>query len=238
MPSKIKDVKRSTAVILVIVVVLILDQWLKFYIKMNLEYGQGFDILGLNWAKIHFVENAGMAFGFSFGEPYGKLLLSLFRIIMVGFLLYILHNLIKAKESFGLLISFALIIAGALGNIIDSVFYGMIFSETPKFHGGVAEFLPQEGGYSSFLHGKVVDMLYFPLIDTTVPEWFPFWAGERFEFFKPVFNIADSAISTGVISILLFHRRLFKSSHTQQAASTGIPASVTETQSVNLKEEE
>lgn len=193
-------------------IVLILDQWLKLYIKTNFEYGQGFDILGLDWAKIHFVENEGMAFGFTFGEPYGKLLLSIFRIIMVGFLAYIIGNLIKAKESIGLLISFALIIAGAIGNIIDSAFYGMIFSESPKYHGGVAEMFPEGGGYASFLHGKVVDMLYFPVIDTRLPEWFPFWGGERFEFFRPVFNIADTAISTGVISILLFHRRFFQSS--------------------------
>ena len=209
--------KRSTAVILVILVVLILDQWLKIYIKTTFEYGQGFDILGLSWAKIHFVENEGMAFGITFGEPYGKLILSLFRIIMVGFLIYIIRNLIQAKESFGLLISFALIIAGALGNIVDSAFYGMIFSESPRFHGGVAEMFPEGGGYSSFLHGKVVDMFYFPLIKTTLPDWFPFWAGERFEFFRPVFNIADTAISTGVISILLFHRRFFKSSPNNDA---------------------
>ena len=190
---------------------MILDQILKVYIKTNFEYGTGFDILGLSWAKIHFVENEGMAFGISFGGPAGKLALSLFRIAMIIFLIYLVSKLIKAKESIGLLISFALIIAGALGNIVDSAFYGMIFSESPKFHGGVAEFMPAGGGYANFLHGKVVDMLYFPVIDTFLPDWFPFWGGERFQFFKPVFNIADTAISTGVISILVFHRRFFKS---------------------------
>lgn len=190
---------------------MILDQILKVYIKTNFEYGSGFDLLNLSWAKIHFVENEGMAFGISFGGAAGKLALSLFRIAMIAFLIYLISKLIKAKESYGLLISFALIIAGALGNIVDSAFYGMIFSESPKFHGGVAEFMPEGGGYAKFLHGKVVDMLYFPIIDTILPDWFPLWGGERFQFFKPVFNIADTAISTGVISILVFHRRFFKS---------------------------
>ena len=199
-------------VIIIILIILILDQWLKIYIKTNFEYGKGFDILGLSWAKIHFVENKGMAFGIEFWGKTGKLLLSLFRLIMIGILGVIIHNLIKAKEPIGLLISFALIMAGAIGNVIDSAFYGLIFSETPQFHGGVAEMFPEGGGYESFLHGKVVDMLYFPLIDTRFAEWVPFVGGNRFQFFKPVFNIADTSISVGVISILLFHRVFFKSS--------------------------
>jgi signal peptidase II len=192
------------------VIILILDQALKIFIKTHIEYGDGFDILGLSWAKIHFVENEGMAFGISFGGLTGKYILSIFRIIMVGFLLYILNNLLKHKETMGLIVSFSLIIAGAIGNIIDSMFYGLIFSES-FFHGGLATIFPKEGGYGSFLTGKVVDMLYFPMIDTVLPEWLPIWGGERFEFFRPVFNIADSAITIGVASILLFHRRFFKS---------------------------
>jgi len=165
-------------------------------------------MFGLSWAKIHFIENEGMAFGLTFGGEMGKLALSLFRLIMVSFLGYMIIQLIRAKESIGLLICFALIIAGALGNIIDSALYGVIFSESDI--GRVAELFPEEGGYGKFLHGKVVDMLYFPMINTNFPEWFPIWGGERFQFFRPVFNIADASISTGVISILVFHRKFFQ----------------------------
>ncbi|MFZ1748735.1 MAG: lipoprotein signal peptidase, partial [Saprospiraceae bacterium] len=199
-----------------ILMVLTLDQVLKVYIKTNIHYGDGFDLLGLSWAKIHFVENEGMAFGLSFGGVVGKYILSIFRIVMVGFLFYILRNLIKNNESTGLILSFSLIIAGALGNIIDSMFYGLIFSES-YFHGGLATLFPEEGGYGHFLTGKVVDMLYFPMIDTILPEWLPIWGGERFEFFRPVFNIADSAITIGVTSILLFHRRFFSSEAAKSA---------------------
>lgn len=202
--------KKSTAVLITILTILIIDQLVKIYVKTHIHYGDGFDILGLSWAKIHFVENEGMAFGLSFGGLTGKYILSIFRIIMVVFLFYILRNLIKHKETYGLIISFSMIIAGALGNIIDSMFYGLIFSES-YFHGGLATMFPPEGGYGSFLTGKVVDMLYFPMIDTVLPEWMPLWGGERFEFFRPVFNIADSAITVGVASILLFHRRFFNS---------------------------
>ena len=202
--------KKSTAVLITILTILIIDQLVKIYVKTHIHYGDGFDMLGLSWAKIHFVENEGMAFGLSFGGITGKYILSIFRIIMVVFLFYILRNLIKHKETYGLIISFSMIIAGALGNIIDSMFYGLIFSES-YFHGGLATMFPPEGGYGSFLTGKVVDMLYFPMIDTVLPEWMPLWGGERFEFFRPVFNIADSAITVGVASILLFHRRFFNS---------------------------
>lgn len=201
--------KKSIIVTLVIILVLILDQWLKVWVKLNINYGEGFNILGLDWAQIHFIENPGMAFGLSYGGVAGKIVLSTFRIVMVAILIYILRSLIKNKEPLGLLISFALIIAGAMGNIVDSMFYGMIFSKS-VFHGGLAEFMPADGGYAPFLQGKVVDMFYFPLIDTTLPDWFPIWGGERFQFFRPVFNLADSAISVGVASIILFHRKFFK----------------------------
>ena len=188
--------------------VLLLDQILKVYIKTNIEYGQGFDILGLSWAKIHFIENKGMAFGLSFGGVTGKYILSVFRILMVGLLSYLLAGLIKNKESKWLIFSFSLIVAGAVGNIIDSVFYGLIFSES-SYHGGVAELVSFGEGYAPFLQGKVVDMLYFPMVDTILPDWVPIWGGQRFEFFQPVFNLADSAISVGVVSMLLFHRSFF-----------------------------
>jgi len=203
-------VNKSTIVLFTILLILIIDQAVKIWIKTHINYGDGFDILGLSWAKIHFVENEGMAFGMSFGGLTGKYILSIFRIVMTGFLLYILYNLIKQNETTGLIISFSMVIAGAVGNSIDGMFYGLIFSES-HYHGGLATIFPPEGGYGSFLTGKVVDMLYFPIIDTVLPDWMPIWGGQRFEFFRPVFNIADSAITVGVASILLFHRRFFKS---------------------------
>ena len=201
---------RSGIVISIVFLVLLIDQGIKIWVKTHMEYGEEFGILGLSWARIHFVENEGMAFGLSLGGNLGKLALSVFRLVAVGFLIYIIHNLVKAKETFGVILSFSLILAGALGNILDSAVYGLIFSNTP-YHGGLATLFPEEGGYASFLFGKVVDMLYFPIIDTTFPDSFPIWGGERFQFFRPVFNISDAAISTGVISLLLFHRRIFKS---------------------------
>lgn len=150
-----------------------------------------------------------MAFGLSFGGVIGKYMLSIFRIILVMVLIYIIRGMIQAKENLGLLIAFALIIAGAIGNIIDSAFYGMIFSATPV-HGGVAEMFPEAGGYAPFLQGKVVDMLYFPMYEGTFPDWFPFRSGKRFSFFNPVFNVADTSISAGVITILVFYRSFFK----------------------------
>ena len=150
-----------------------------------------------------------MAFGLSLGGEYGKLALSLFRIVAVVFLWIYIQRLIKQNAHFGLLVSFGLIFAGAVGNIIDSTFYGLIFSES-FYHGGLAQMFPPGGGYAGLLHGKVVDMLYFPIIDTHFPSWFPFWGGQRFEFFKPVFNIADASISTGVGILLVFYNRFFK----------------------------
>jgi signal peptidase II len=201
---------RSFIVVSVVCLVLFIDQCIKIWVKTHMEYGEEFGILGLSWARIHFVENEGMAFGLSLGGNLGKLALSVFRLVAVGFLIYIIHSLIKTKETFGVILSFSLILAGALGNILDSAFYGLIFSATP-YHGGLAVLFPEGGGYASFLFGKVVDMLYFPIIDTKFPDSFPVWGGERFQFFRPVFNISDASISTGVITLLLFHRRIFKS---------------------------
>jgi len=230
--------KRTWIVIGIILTVLILDQALKIYVKTSIPYLGGFEILGQDWARIHFIENEGMAFGLSFGGKTGKLILSLFRIVMVSFLGYLLYSLVKSKESIGLLVSFSLIIAGAIGNIIDSAFYGLIFSES-SFHGGIATMFPEEGGYAGFLHGRVVDMFYFPMIDTTYPDWFPArpdgkpgwlpniifdnipWAQERFRFFKPVFNIADAAISVGVASILLFNRSFFVEKKEEKVIDNG-----------------
>lgn len=173
-----------------------------------MQIGEEFPILGQNWAFIHFVENEGMAFGWKIPALYGKLILSIFRLGAIVFLSYILHQLMKAEASRGLLTCFALIFAGALGNIIDSVFYGQIFSASP-YHGGVAELFPEGGGYAGVLYGKVVDMFYFPMIESVWPSWMPFVGGEQFLFFRPVFNVADASISVGVILLLLFYRNFF-----------------------------
>lgn len=203
--------KRTLWITAIILLVLVLDQWLKFYIKLNFPLGGGFKVLGLDWARIHFVENKGMAFGLSFGGVIGKYILSVFRIIMVGFLIYILKGIIEQKTSIGLQISFALIIAGAIGNIIDSAFYGLIFTDSSFHLNNIAELFPEGGGYAGFLQGKVVDMFYFPLLSSTYPDWLPVVGGDSFTFFRPVFNVADSSIFIGVTMILLFFRSFFLS---------------------------
>jgi signal peptidase II len=217
-------VGKKTILILIITSVLIIDQISKIWVKTHILYGDGFDILGLAWAKIHFIENEGMAFGISYGGETGKYALSIFRILMVGFLIYILRALYKSGESLGLMSCFSLIIAGAIGNILDSMFYGLIFSES-FFHGGLATMFPEGGGYGKFLTGKVVDMFYFPLFDFYWPEWIPLIGGDHFEFFRPVFNIADSSIFIGVVSILLFHRRFFKNPVPRDEEETSTPES-------------
>lgn len=193
----------------ILALVIIIDQTLKIWVKLNFNYGEEVLILGLRWARLHFVENEGMAFGITFGGDKGKIFLSVFRILAVSFIGYLIYRLLKNGESFSLLASITLIFAGAMGNIIDSTFYGLIFSDSPYF-GPTADIFPEEGGYAPILMGKVVDMLYFPIIDTNWPEWIPLIGGDRFQFFRPVFNIADAAITTGVISIILFHRSFFQ----------------------------
>lgn len=194
--------------ILLIVLIVIIDQVLKFWIKLNMPMGQEYNVIG-DWFRIHFTENYGMAFGLEFWGKFGKLFLSLFRIAAVIMIGFYISWLIKQKMPTGVIIGISLIMAGALGNIIDSAFYGLIFSESGFVN--PATFLPPEGGYSSFLHGRVVDMFYFPIIDTTWPQWIPWLGGNRFIFFRPVFNIADSAITTGVLYLLLFQRKeIFK----------------------------
>lgn len=191
--------------ILLILLIIILDQALKIWVKTNMVLGQEYHILG-NWFIIHFIENNGMAFGMEIAGKFGKIILSLFRIgAVVGIGWYLIH-LIKQKASTGLIITISVIMAGALGNIIDSAFYGMIFSNS-YYH--VASMFPAEGGYSSFLHGRVVDMFYFPVLKGTFPDWIPFRGGDNFIFFRPVFNIADSSITVGVTLILIFQKRFF-----------------------------
>ena len=170
-------------------------------------YDESISVFG-HWFYIHFIENPGMAFGLEFGGDWGKLALSLFRIVAIVLIAVFLYRLIRKNAASGLIISISLILAGAVGNIIDSAFYGILFSESSYFE--TASMFPAGGGYSSFLHGKVVDMLYFPLIEGRFPQWLPIWGGEHFLFFRPIFNIADSAISIGVFIILLNQKRFFK----------------------------
>jgi signal peptidase II len=168
---------------------------------------QEFKVLG-DWFIIHFTENYGMAFGLEFAGESGKLILTLFRIVAATFILVYLYRLTQRREHTLLIFSISLIFAGAVGNIIDSVFYGLLFSSSTFFE--AARFLPDEGGYAAIFHGRVVDMFYFPIIKGHYPSWFPFWGGQDFIFFRPVFNVADSAISIGVFILIIFQRKFFK----------------------------
>ena len=194
--------KKSVAFI---VVLLILDQVIKVWIKTHMMLGEEFSICG-DWFLIHFIENNGMAFGMELEGEWGKILLSLFRIFAVCGIGWYLYDISTKKAPLGLVISIALIFSGAMGNIIDSAFYGLIFNDS---HHQIASFFPAEGGYGTLFHGKVVDMLHFPLWEGFLPKWFPFWGGEYFTFFDPVFNIADMAISTGFGLLIVFNKKAF-----------------------------
>ncbi len=188
----------------IVILLLLLDQILKIWIKTHLELHESIKIT--SWFYLYFTENPGMAFGI---EVIGKLFLSIFRIVAIGFIGYYLYSLVKKNYPFGFIACVSLILAGAIGNIIDSVFYGIIFDHS---FGQVATLFPAGGGYAGWLHGKVVDMFYFPLIETTWPDWLPIWGGREFIFFRPIFNLADSAISVGVFLLLLFYRNTFSKS--------------------------
>jgi signal peptidase II len=190
---------------LIILIILLLDQALKVWVKTHMYLGEEFVIA--NWFIIHFTENNGMAFGMELGGDYGKLFLSVFRILFVSGMVWYLFKMIKDQAGSLFVFILSLIIAGAIGNIIDSVFYGSIFSSSD--YGVVSTLFPQEGGYASLLHGKVVDMFYFPLFEGYFPDWLPIWGGEHFLFFRPVFNLADAAISCGVILWIIFQKRLY-----------------------------
>lgn len=192
---------------LVIFGIVLFDQTLKVWIKTSFYLGEELHIIG-DWFRLAFIENYGMAFGWEFGGEFGKLFLSVFRLIAVSFGFYYLHQQIKKNVHKGLLICISMILAGAIGNIIDSTVYGLIFSESTRFH--VATFMPEGGGYASFLHGYVVDMLYFPMIDTTFPSWVPFYGDKDLAFFRPVFNLADASITVGVLIIFIFQKNFFE----------------------------
>jgi signal peptidase II len=186
---------------IIIFLVLLVDQVSKVWIKTHMAIGDEFSVMG-DWFMIHFLENNGMAWGMSFGGEYGKLFLSLFRLVAITGIGYYLYTLVKSKKDSLLITSISLIFAGAVGNIIDSLFYGIIFEKSTSFH--VAQAFPADGGYATLFHGKVVDMLHFPLFNGIFPDWFPFVGGNYFEFFEPVFNIADSSITIGVLFLFYF----------------------------------
>ncbi len=189
----------------IIIFVLLFDQILKWYIKTNFTLGESVKIF--DWFYLYFIENEGMAFGITLHDSeIGKIILSLLRIVAAFAIGWYLYKLIKKEEGLLLITAISFVWAGAIGNIIDSLFYGIIYSSS---EGQIAQLFPPEGGYSSFLQGKVVDMFYFPLIEGRFPSWFPFWANEPFVFFQPVFNIADSAITLGAFIILIFYKKIF-----------------------------
>ncbi len=209
---------RTTKSFIIILAILIADQTLKIWIKTHLSLGDEI-VVFKNWFILHFVENNGMAFGFEFAGNYGKIFLSVFRIVAVFAIGWYLFRLTRQKEvPFGFIVSLALIFAGAVGNIIDSLFYGLIFTHS---FGQVATLFPKGGGYAGLLHGKVVDMLYFPLVSDRYPSWLPLVGGNQFIFFRPVFNIADSSITVGIFSILLFYRKYFSKSDKKEVSETG-----------------
>ena len=195
---------KGKGAVCIVILLLLLDQILKIWIKTHLELHESIEITP--WFYLCFTENPGMAFGI---EVIGKLFLSIFRIVAVGFIGYYLYSLVKKNHPFGFIACISLILAGAIGNIIDSIFYGVIFDHS---YGQVATLIPEGGGYAGWLHGKVVDMFYFPLIETTWPDWLPIWGGQEFVFFRPIFNLADSAICVGVFLLLIFYRNTLSKS--------------------------
>lgn len=227
MPLKTASLKLRTVVFL-IAVIIIIDQALKIWIKTSHPTGEVVRVLGFDWFRLHFIENPGMAWGWKFGNETGKMILTLFRLAAVIFGTWYLGRIVKQQYSRGFIICAGLIYAGALGNLIDSMFYGMIFDKGLHFDVTTGEYIPylnevakfSSNGYSSFLHGSVVDMLYFPIVKSHFPSWLPFIGGDEFEFFSPIFNVADASISTGVITLLLFQKRFFKKHHPVAPVST------------------
>jgi signal peptidase II len=203
-------------VIFIIALIIIIDQVLKIWIKTSFPFGDT-EVSKLSWFKLYFIENKGMAWGWEFGGDWGKMFLTLFRLAAVIFGTWYLGKIVKQGYSRGFIVCAALIYAGALGNLIDSMFYGLIFEESSYSH--VSQIFPDHG-YAGFLHGRVVDMLYFPIIKSHFPSWVPVVGGEDFEFFSPIFNIADASISIGVITLLVFQKRFFKKRETAELHPT------------------
>ena len=196
-----KFFSKGTIVCLIIFAAIVIDQIIKIEVKSNMCLHESIRIT--DWFYILFIENNGMAYGMTF---INKLVLSIFRIVAVGVLAVYISRLIKKDNvRFGYLVCLALVTAGAAGNIFDSMFYGLVYSESTPYE--VASFVGWGNGYAPFLMGKVVDMFYFPLIETDLPQWLPIWGGDHFIFFSPIFNFADSCISVGVVILLLFFRK-------------------------------
>ena len=196
-----KAKKQTLLVALVIPLVLIADQALKIWIKTHLQIGEEIPLIG-SWCKLHFVENVGMAFGIAFGGSVGKLLLTLFRFLASAAVMWAIVYYIRKGAQTLFVVSLALIFVGAIGNLIDCCFYGLIFNES---YYNVAQLFPPEGGYAPFLYGRVVDMFYFPLFRFDWPEWVPFVGGDEFEFFNAIFNIADAAITIGIAILIVYY---------------------------------
>lgn len=192
-------------------VVLFIDQLSKIYIKTNFQIDDYVKVMGLDWFRIHFIENEGMAWGFKIPGNYGKIILTSFRILAVFGILYWLYDSVQKKSPKLLIFCIALIFAGALGNIIDSVFYGVIFNDS---HGQVA-ILFSDQPYGTLFHGKVVDMFYFPIWEGYLPEWIPYYGGTFFRFFNAIFNVADAAISVAVGIMILFNKKVFHTNTTK-----------------------
>lgn len=197
--------KKFQFAIWTIILVLLIDQSIKIYIKLN--YPLGIVKAFSDWAYLYFTENPGMAFGIEWGGEYGKLLLTIFRILASGFGIWFVYQLIKKDKSYIYIFSVSLILAGAMGNIIDSVFYGVLFTESTEYQ---VSHLSIGNGYAPLFYGKVVDMFYFPLFSGTFPDWFPIWGGEDFLFFRPIFNFADASITVGVALLFIFQNHIEK----------------------------
>ncbi|MBU6306738.1 MAG: lipoprotein signal peptidase [Chitinophagales bacterium] len=219
---------KKSQLFFLILFVLLADQALKIWIKTTYPTGEVVRVFGFDWFRIHFIENSGMAWGWQWGNETGKVILTLFRLAAVVGGTWYLLKFIREKYSKGFLICAGLIYAGAAGNLIDSMFYGMIFDKGLHYSSVLNEYVGYLGvaelsgkGYGSFMHGSVVDMLYFPIISGVLPEWIPVFGGQPFEFFSPIFNIADAAISVGVITLLLFQKRLLERSDDAPGA-TGV----------------
>lgn len=200
---------KGALVSILIVSLLVIDQVIKVVVKLNMTLGESIPVMGMQWFRILFVENEGMAFGMKFGGGFGKILLTLFRIALISVIIYWLKKKLLKEESTptGVLVGVSLVLVGAIGNVIDSLFYGVMFGQSTLFE--TASFFPDGGGYAPLLMGKVVDMFYFPLVSGTFPDWFPLKGGEDFIFFSPVFNFADSCITVGVFYLLLFKSKFF-----------------------------
>jgi signal peptidase II len=211
----------------IIATIIIVDQALKIWIKTSYPTGEVIRVFGLNWFRLHFIENPGMAWGWEFGNQTGKMMLTLFRLAAVIFGTWYLGRIVKQKYKRGFIVCASLIYAGALGNLLDSMFYGMIFDKGLHYDAAIDDYISYSGiasfsndGYSSFLHGSVVDMLYFKMFEGNFPSWFPWVGGDHFEFFGPIFNIADASISVGVITLLIFQKRFFRKHTSHETHAT------------------